>query len=83
VPAKLDPRTQRAARAIGKQIREARLAAGLSQEALAAKIGMTRGNFVRIEKGQTNVTIESLLRVANGLGLKVAVLLESRRRRPS
>jgi HTH-type transcriptional regulator/antitoxin HipB len=79
VPAKLDARTGRAAAAIGQQLRQSRIAAGVSQEALAAKIGMTRGNYARIEAGLSNVTLESLLRIAAGLGVEVAVTFEAKR----
>lgn len=36
---------------IGEQVREARKAAELSQEALAAKIGITRGHLAKVESG--------------------------------
>jgi transcriptional regulator with XRE-family HTH domain len=75
---KLDPRTRRAAREMGGQIRAARLAAGISQEALAAKIGMTRGNFARVEQGRTNVTLDTLLRIARGLGIDLSVSFVAR-----
>ena len=76
MPPKLDPRTRRAAVEIGEHIRAARLAAGISQEALATKIGMTRGNYSRLEAGLTNVTIDSLRRIADGLGLALTIQLE-------
>lgn len=78
---KLDPRTRRAAREIGGQIRAARLAADISQEALAAKIGMTRGNFARVEQGRTNVTLDTLLRIAKGLGVDVSVTFARKAKR--
>jgi transcriptional regulator with XRE-family HTH domain len=77
LPPKLDPGTRRAAVAIGERIRAARLAAEVSQETLAAKIGMTRGNYSRIEAGLTNVTLDSLLRIAKGLGITLTVDFES------
>jgi len=70
---KLDPRTKRAAAEIGRRIRTVRLAANISQEALAAMIGMTRGNYARIEQGRTNVTLDTLLRIARGLGSELVV----------
>lgn len=73
--AKLDPRTKRAAREIGRHIKSAREEAGLSQEKLAAKIGMTRSNYARIERGATNVTIDTLIRIAKGLGVDVRVTI--------
>lgn len=71
--AKLDPRTKRAVREIGRRIKTAREEACLSQEKLAATIGMTRSNYARIERGATNVTIETLVRIAKGLGVGVTV----------
>lgn len=73
--AKLDPRTKRAVREIGRRIKSVREEAGLSQEKLAAKIGMTRSNYARIERGATNVTIDTLIRIAKGLGVDVRVTI--------
>ena len=77
---KLEQRTRRAAEEIGGALRQARLAAGVSQERLAARIGMTRGNLARIEQGQTNVTLDSILRIATGLELKMNVTFRIRRK---
>lgn len=81
MPAKLDRKVLRLAEDLGEQIRAAREAAGLSQEAVAEKIGMTRTNYARIEYGKTNVTIETLIRIADGLGLTVGVELRASRGR--
>ncbi len=70
---KLDPQVRELARQIGEEIRAAREAAGLSQQALAESVGMSRTNFARIEYGRTNVTIETLLRIGSGLGLDLSV----------
>ena len=78
---KLDPHTRRAAIEIGRRIQAAREAAELSQETLATKIGMTRGNYSRIEQGRTNVTLDSLLRIAAGLGLRLTFALDAIGRR--
>ncbi len=72
---KLDPRVLRLSRKLGEQIRFAREAAGLSQNAVAKIIGMSRTNYARIEYGKTNVTIESLLKIADGVGFKLNVEL--------
>ena len=77
---KLDPRTRRAAIEIGRCIQAARIAANISQEDLAEKISMTRGNYARIERGATNVTLDSLLRIAAGLGMKLTFDLSSKRK---
>ena len=77
---KLNVRTRRAIAGIGEQIRVAREAAGVSQETLAKKIGMTRTNYARIEHGGSNATIETLIRVADGLDLEFSFVLEQRPR---
>ena len=64
---------------IGERVRVAREKAQLSQEALAEKIQMRRENVIRIEKGRANVTVETLVRVATGLGLELGVTLRRRR----
>lgn len=76
MPSKLDPRVARLSKKLGRQIRVAREAAGLSQNSIAKTIGMSRTNYARIEYGLTNVTIDSLLRIADGLGLKLKVMLD-------
>lgn len=72
-PPKLDVATQKLALTIGASIADARRRADVSQQKLADGIGMTRSNFARIEQGRTNVTIDTLLRIARGLGLTVDV----------
>lgn len=64
---------------IGKMIRAARERTDVSQAALAAKIGMYRENYIRVEKGRVNLTIETLMRIADGLGVDLAVTLKARR----
>lgn len=78
MPAKLDAKTLRVAKAVGERVRELRLEADVSQERLAEKIGMTRGNYARIEAGLTNVTIDTLLRIAAGLGVEMSIGFEPR-----
>lgn len=54
-------------------IRDARERQGVSQAALAEKIGMFRENFIRVEKGRVNLTVETLMRIAEGLGVDLLV----------
>lgn len=72
---KLNRRTKALSEEIGAAFKKARLKAGLSQAKLAEMVGMTRNNYVRIEKGQTNVTIDSLVRIASGLSLELSIEL--------
>lgn len=80
---KLELRTKRVAARIGERLRSARLEAGLSQQTLAVKIGMTRSNYARLEQGRTNVTLDTLLRIADGLGLDLRVELVARQKTSS
>jgi XRE family aerobic/anaerobic benzoate catabolism transcriptional regulator len=68
---------------MGKKLRAAREKAGVSQESLAQEIGMTRTNLARIEHGGANVTVETLVRFAGGLGLEVALSLKRKDRSSS
>lgn len=70
---KVDPATRAKLVEIGTTIREARMRAGISQATLAERIGMHRENYLRIEKGRLNVTIETLMRIAIGLGVNLTV----------
>jgi transcriptional regulator with XRE-family HTH domain len=76
VASKLDPKVLRLSRQIGRQIRAAREAEGLSQNAVSKRIGMSHTNYARIEYGKTNVTIESMLKIAEGLGMKLRIEFE-------
>jgi transcriptional regulator with XRE-family HTH domain len=62
--------------AVGKRIREARLAAGMSFEDVAAAAGISRGYVYRMESGKQNATIRSLARVAVALSTSMSSLLQ-------
>ena len=48
---------------LGNELRKARLAAGLSQESLAARAKLTREYVSHIERGVYNPTVEVLIRL--------------------
>lgn len=56
-------------------MRERRLALGLSQEALAYQAGLDRSHMGKIERGERNVTLLNLQRVAKVLGCPPSNLL--------
>ncbi len=58
---------------IGKICRERRLELGLSQETLGEYSGLLQKQISKIENGQTNVTIESLEKVLEVLGLELDI----------
>ena len=60
----------------GKNLKHFRLKAGISQGALAARMGVDRAHVSAMERGQQNVTIVTLWHVAIALEVKPAALLE-------
>lgn len=59
---------------LGEGIRHERLAQGFSQEELADAAGIDRSHMGRIERGQRNVTILNLRRIANALDKRISEL---------
>jgi transcriptional regulator with XRE-family HTH domain len=56
---------------LGQTVRELRSAAGYSQEGFAAKIKVHRTFMGTVERGKTNVSLETLERIARGLEMSV------------
>ncbi|WP_049855395.1 helix-turn-helix domain-containing protein [Dickeya fangzhongdai] len=52
---------------LGQTIRQRRELLGLSQENLASATGIDRSHMGRIERGERNVTLLNLLRIADAL----------------
>ncbi len=63
------------AKAVGKKIREERNARGFSQEALALACKVDRSYMGRIERGEMNITLEKLYRIAWTIGCEPKCLL--------
>lgn len=59
----------------GARVREARKAKGVSQERLALLSGIDRSYMGRIERGEINLTLEKVYRIAQALGVEVRDLL--------
>ena len=51
----------------GKQVRELRLRSGLTQEALATRAGLHPTYIGGIERGERNVGLDNILRIADAL----------------
>lgn len=62
-------------RQIGDQIRAARLHANLTQEAVALAVPMDRSTYIRIERGQSSATLDTLLLIAHVIGVPAADLV--------
>lgn len=63
--------------ALGDAIRRARTGAGLSQEALAVDAELDRSYMGGIERGEHNVTVMNIMKIADALKLKPSTLLDS------
>jgi len=61
------------AQEIGFAIRQRRLALGLSQQALADRVGVGRQWIVEIEQGKPRAEIDLMLRTLDALELQVSV----------
>lgn len=55
--------------ALGRAIRAHRLAAGLSQEALAERAGLHWTYVSQVERGRRNVSVDALGRLGSALGV--------------
>jgi transcriptional regulator with XRE-family HTH domain len=60
---------------LGKRIRELRSKNGFSQESFADHCGLHRTYMGGIERGEHNLTIETLMTVAKGLAITMSDLL--------
>jgi transcriptional regulator with XRE-family HTH domain len=64
--------------AFGAHLRTVREKAGVSQEALAHSIDMSRRYLSGIERGQSNPTLDQIVRLADALAKSPAELLPPR-----
>lgn len=62
--------------ALGSAIRQVRLERGVSQESLALLAGVDRSYLGRVERGDNNVAVLSLIRIADALNLSVKDLMQ-------
>ncbi len=69
-------RQHKALLALGKAIRDSRLAKGISQERLAVMADVDRSYLGRVERGDNNVAILTLLRIAAALDVTAAKLIQ-------
>lgn len=59
----------------GKRTRELRKKAGLSQEELALRAGLDRSYVGQVERGECNVTVLNIYKLATGLKVEPSDLL--------
>ena len=71
MPAPISP----AAAELGARVRARRQALGFSQEALAREIGVHWTFLGQVERGQRNLSLHNLLKIAAGLGVDPSELV--------
>ena len=64
---------QSAERDVMRQIVEARMEEGLTQQELAERCGMRPSNLCRLENGNGNPSVATLEKIARGLGKKLEI----------
>ena len=71
------PDSIRMAKAVGREVRRLRLAAGYSQEELAETLGVHRTQIGFIERGENTTSIHTLAQIAACLGSRASEVLKS------
>ena len=67
----------------GKTLKNARLAAGLTQEALAQKCGMKKQNISRYENSEREPNIRTAKAIADALGIELETLMNGENKNPA
>jgi transcriptional regulator with XRE-family HTH domain len=62
----------------GEKLREKRKEAGYSQESFAAYVGIERGNYGKMERGNVNIKLETLYKLANALNCEFEDIMPPR-----
>lgn len=63
----------------GQRVRELRLKAGMSQEALAVRAGLDRSYIGGVERGERNVSLENIFKLTNALDVDMSYFFDSER----
>lgn len=63
-------------RVIGLRVRSIRTAKGITQEALAKQVKLTRTSLTNIEKGRQKVLLHTAVEIAHALGVGAGELLQ-------
>lgn len=69
-------------RTIGRNLRRHRESLGLSQEQFAEHLGVHRTYMGAVERGERNMTLQTVERLAEQLHLDALALMERQRTRP-
>ncbi len=66
----------------GARLRELRHRAGLSQEGLALRCNIDRSYVGQVERGERNISLENIHKLAQGLSVEIYELLQPARTPP-
>ena len=58
---------------VGYQVSEARRSVGMTQKELSQKTGIYQADISKIERGLSNPSLQTLEKIANGLGMKLRI----------
>jgi len=72
----MPPRKSAANVAFGAAARSIRTERGLAQEAFASRAGLDRSYYGAIERGEFNVTLDTIVKIAGALEVTAAALLK-------
>ena len=61
---------------LGNNIRKYRKQAGFTQEDFALKINLDRSYYGSIERGERNLTVLNLIKIAKGLSISISELFD-------
>lgn len=67
---------------VARNVKAARLAAGLSLDALCGRASVSKGALVALEGARGNPNLTTLVRLADALGLSLSALMEDPREEP-
>jgi DNA-binding XRE family transcriptional regulator len=73
--ARVPERPEAALRRVAHRIADIRRAKGVTQDAIAEKLRCATRNYQRIEYGEQNLSLRTLVRIANLLGVTIADLV--------
>jgi transcriptional regulator with XRE-family HTH domain len=75
----MPPKKSASVQKLAKAIRSARVERGYAQEAFAKRAGVDRSYMGAIERGEFNVSLDTMVKIAKGLDMSVAALLKRAR----
>ena len=61
---------------LGSRIRHQRESLGFSQEVMAARCGLHRTYYGSVERGERNIALQNIVRIADALDVDPGLLLE-------